>query len=318
FYREVKGIVLELTERCMATLEPGCVKLGVGRSRVAISRRKKSGTEVIMAPEPDAEIDDQLSVLALHDGQDRLKAILFSAGCHPTSMGAIYKISSEFCGNACMRLEQEFPEAIAVFMQGCAGDLRPRRSAADGRFHLCSPETMQAIGDDLAGEVMAVLRDGEFTAIEGPFRSTIGSLDLLTAEPDEDYLASLLAGEKGDYYRKAAERTVQAERNGIVKTKLPLYVQTWLLSDRAVLVALESEIPTGYSLRLKTEHADKTLIVLGYANGVYSYIPTRRILEEGGYEAEHPFTIGFKSRFALETEDRIVGEVLRQMTVLTE
>ncbi|MDF2725894.1 MAG: hypothetical protein K0Q59_5572, partial [Paenibacillus sp.] len=33
FYREVKGIVLELTERCMATLEPGCVKLGVGRSR---------------------------------------------------------------------------------------------------------------------------------------------------------------------------------------------------------------------------------------------------------------------------------------------
>jgi hypothetical protein len=126
-------------------------------------------------------------------------------------------------------------------------------------------------------------------------------------------MARLLEGAAGEYYRRAAQRTIRAEQNGMVKTKLPLYVQTWRLAERVALIALESEIPTGYSLRLKREYPGYRMLVLGYTNGVYSYIPTRSILEEGGYEADHPFTIGFKGRFAPETEDWIVDEIGRQM-----
>jgi hypothetical protein len=68
------------------------------------------------------------------------------------------------------------------------------------------------------------------------------------------------------------------------------------LSDNIRLIALESEVPTGYSLRLKTLFPDQKLIVLGYSNSVYTYIPTETILEQGGYEADHPLTAGMAKK----------------------
>ncbi|MDF2668256.1 MAG: hypothetical protein K0R67_562 [Paenibacillus sp.] len=314
YYRWIRDTVVALVKRCYAELQPGSLKLATGRTRAAISRRRMAEDGVQWAPAPDAEIDDELTVLTLTDEQDQVKAVLFNLGCHPTAMGSDnYLLSSEFVGHACKKLEEERAGEVVVFLQGSAGDLKPRHSVDGDGFKSCTPEEMRAAGDQLAGEVSQALAKGTFVGIEGPFRSMLASIDLNTAPPDELLMASLLSGESGEYYRRAAQRTIMAERSGIVKTKLPLYVQTWMLSERVVLVALESEIPTEYSLKLKRDYPDKLLVVLGYSNGVYSYIPTRKILEEGGYEADHPFTIGFKSRFVQETEELILHEVSRQM-----
>lgn len=314
YYRWIRDTVTALVERCYAGLQPGRLKLAAGRTRAAISRRRVTEDGVLWAPAPDADIDDEMTVLTLTDSEGRVKAVLFNLACHPTAMGPDnYLLSSEFVGRACQRLEDERPGEIAVFLQGAAGDLKPRHSAEGGRFKVCSTAEMQAAGDELASEVRRVLTDGAFAGIEGPFRSELASIDLSAAAPDERKMAQLLSGEAGEYYRRAAERTIKAEQRGVAKTKLPLYVQTWRLSEQVTLVALESEIPTEYSLKLKCGCPDRKLIVLGYSNGVYSYIPTRRILKEGGYEADHPFTIGFKSRFVPETEELILQEVSRQM-----
>lgn len=314
YYHQLKELVLELVECCYEDLQPGRLNISSGRSRAAINRRLVTENGVQWAPAPEAEMDDELAVLTLTDGRERVKVVLFSTGCHPTALGADnYLMSAEFVGHACVKLEEACPGSIAVFLQGCAADLRPRHSLDGDRFKPCSPEEMRAAGDELAEEVARVLREGTFAALEGPFCSKLISLELHSDTPDEERIARLLAGEAGEVIRRAFERSIKAERQRAVWTKLPLYVQTWRLSERTVLVALESEIPTGYSLRLKHEHPDKTLVLLGYSNGVYTYIPTRRILEEGGYEADHPFAIGFRSRFVAETEDRIVQEVNRQI-----
>lgn len=314
YYHWIRETVVALVERCYADLRPGRLKLAAGRTRAAVSRRRLTSEGVKWAPAPEAEIDDEMAVLTLTDEQERLQAVLFQLACHPTAMGSDnYRLSAEFVGQACARLEEALPGTTAVFLQGCAGDLKPRHSADGDRFKSCTAEEMQAAGDELAEEVRRVLNGGAFTELDGPFRSALASIDLAVAPDDDEYMVRLLEGEAGEYYRRAAQRTIRAEQNGTVKTKLPLYVQTWRLAERVALIALESEIPTGYSLRLKREYPDCRLLVLGYTNGVYSYIPTRSILKEGGYEADHPFTIGFKSRFAPETEDKIVDEIGRQM-----
>ena len=74
---------------------------------------------------------------------------------------------------------------------------------------------------------------------------------------------------------------------------------------------MDSEIPTAYSLRLKQLYADQNFIVLGYTNRSYTYIPTDSIIEMGGYEADHPLTIGYTGRFVKGTEKRILGEIDR-------
>jgi len=50
------------------------------------------------------------------------------------------------------------------------------------------------------------------------------------------------------------------------------------------MVALAGEVVVDYSLRLKAELAGSPVWVVGYCNDVFGYVPSLRILNEGGYE----------------------------------
>jgi hypothetical protein len=61
-------------------------------------------------------------------------------------------------------------------------------------------------------------------------------------------------------------------------------VQVWQLGNEITWVALGGEIVVDYSLRLKKELGRDRTWVTGYANDVMAYIPSERVLKEGGYE----------------------------------
>ena len=76
------------------------------------------------------------------------------------------------------------------------------------------------------------------------------------------------------------------------------------------MVFLAGEVVVDYALRIKWEIDADRLWVVAYSNDVPSYIPSRRILSEGGYEADFSMIFyGHPSRFAPEVEDRIVQTV---------
>jgi hypothetical protein len=63
-----------------------------------------------------------------------------------------------------------------------------------------------------------------------------------------------------------------------------------------------------YTLRLKRELAGDRLWVTAYANDVPCYIASKRVLEEGGYEAESSMTsYGQPARLAPAAEEQIVN-----------
>jgi len=51
-----------------------------------------------------------------------------------------------------------------------------------------------------------------------------------------------------------------------------------------VLVAMPGETVVDYSLRIKAELAGPAVWVAGYSNDVFGYLPSLRVLQEGGYE----------------------------------
>lgn len=76
------------------------------------------------------------------------------------------------------------------------------------------------------------------------------------------------------------------------------------------LIALTSEVVVDYSLRLKRElGGDSAVWIAGYSNGYFGYIPSKRVLEEGGYEA---------APWMPEIEERIVGKVHQMVRVLRQ
>jgi hypothetical protein len=69
-----------------------------------------------------------------------------------------------------------------------------------------------------------------------------------------------------------------------------------------------------YSLRLKREFDPARLWISGYANDVPCYIPSRRILAEGGYEAEQSLWYYDRpARFVGEIEDFIHAAATNQV-----
>jgi hypothetical protein len=84
-------------------------------------------------------------------------------------------------------------------------------------------------------------------------------------------------------------------------------------------VALSGEVCVDYALRLKRELGPERTWVAGYANQVPCYIPSDRVLAEGGYEAGWGSRLGravasgslliygWPVPFAPGLEDRIVS-----------
>ena len=82
-------------------------------------------------------------------------------------------------------------------------------------------------------------------------------------------------------------------------------VQVIQFGNDLTLVALGTEVVIDYSLRIKQELFDPegpAIWVAGYSNVYSGYIPSKRVLLEGGYEASRPYNP--------DVEERIIGKVL--------
>jgi hypothetical protein len=96
---------------------------------------------------------------------------------------------------------------------------------------------------------------------------------------------------------------------GLPKT-LRYPVQTWQFGDALAIVFLGGEVVVDYAIRLNNECDANRLWVVAYANDVPCYIASKRILKEGGYEADSSMIYyGRPTRLAPETEDLIVKTV---------
>jgi hypothetical protein len=76
-------------------------------------------------------------------------------------------------------------------------------------------------------------------------------------------------------------------------------------------VALGGEVVVDYGLRLKRElRGGRAVWVTGYANDVMAYVASKRVLAEGGYEADSSMIYyGQPTKWAPEVEEEIVGKV---------
>ena len=74
------------------------------------------------------------------------------------------------------------------------------------------------------------------------------------------------------------------DRDGSLPRSYPYPLQVWQFGQDLTLIALAGEVVIDYTIRLKKELGSEGLWVAGYSSDVFAYIPSRRVLEEGGYE----------------------------------
>jgi hypothetical protein len=297
--------IIETIVKAFAEQSPATLWAGEGTTDFAVNRRNNPQREVreLRAKgEPlKGPVDHSVSVLAVRGPDKTLRAVVFGYACHATTLG-LYQWSGDYPGFAQIALEQDFPGAVAMFHAGCGADQNPlpRRSIA-----LCGK-----YGFTLADAVQEVLKKPMRPI--GPQLGTaleLVELDFEKTLSREDLEAGL---KKNVYYKRRAERLLkQLDKGKSFAPSYPYPVQVWKFGDEQLWITLGGEVVVDYSLRFKAKYGPQTWVT-GYSNDVMSYIPSRRVWEEGGYESAAFYVYGQPAdRWAPDIEERIAKSVAR-------
>lgn len=318
-YDQIKQTLLRLVEHGYAHLQKGRMMRHTLELDTLISRRLPTEQGILMAPNPNQVIDRTLTVLTLTDMAAKLHAVLFHCGFHPTTLGAgNVQISADVPGYACAHLEQIYPGSMAMFMQGCAADVSWKRERDGLRSKPLDNDGVKAAGRVLA-ECIADLIERGSGQILPVICKAVQFVIPLQIIPWTRAERAAWAKNNGPYAQYVFDLQQELQVYNAEQQQWVLHAALVYLAPDMVWLALSDEIPSGYSMKLKQQFPALHWMVSGYSNGVYTYIPTAQIVQEGGYEAEHPLLAGFPGTFAIDTEDRIrhaVAEQLNSMAVV--
>jgi hypothetical protein len=300
---KIREQVFEAASEALGKLQPARLSFGQGKAGFAMNRRIFSPTGVRFGANPDGLVDDSVPVLRAETAEGEVRAVLFGYACHGTTLGGEYnQVGGDWPGYAQKYLEEAYPGATALFITGCGGDADPypRRKTAYVAEH----------GLEMAGAVAAVFSRG-MSPIRGALRSAFErvSLDLATPPTKEQWTQRL--NDKDAAIQRHARRNLEKlERGEALRMDYDAPVQVWKFGNDLTLVALSGEVVVDYALRLKRELGADKLWVAAYANDVFAYIPSVRILHEGGYEADYSmYFYDFPTRWAPTVEDALVKAV---------
>jgi hypothetical protein len=91
--------VMQIIEKVNNDLFDAKITYTPAKAHFGINRRLPQDGKICFAPYPDGYYDSDFPVLAIYDSENKLKALLYSYACHPTSGSCgLYKISSDFPG----------------------------------------------------------------------------------------------------------------------------------------------------------------------------------------------------------------------------
>jgi hypothetical protein len=268
YFDWLAATLVELVGQALGKLEPASLSYSHARCGFAMNRRTPTDSGYRNHPNPDGPVDHTVPVLRVGAANGTLRAVMFGYACHNTTMG-FRKWLGDYAGYAQQYFEQDHPEVTAMFMMGCGADQNP--------YPRSELNYAQMHGRSLATAVEAALEVGQTTPrhqrpLHGPLRSALETVDLAFTESD--------------------------------RPDVPYPVQVVRFGNELCMIFLGYEVVIDYSLRLKSELTaanGPAIWVAGYSNAYSGYIPSKRVLLEGGYEAGRPWQPTL--------EERIVGKV---------
>jgi hypothetical protein len=288
-------------------------RIGLGKAkvdRVASNRRilgpdgkaKASRTSATKSKavrdEPEGLIDPWLRTLSFWD-DDRPLAALHYYATHPMSYYGDGRVSSDFCGLARRKRQEEAPDVLQVYFNGAAGNVTAGKYN-DGD-HANRPVLRDRIYDAMTAAWAATERH--------PIAGWEWRVEPVTLPPRSE--PSFGAEES----RKAlADPKASPARRGNAAFQLAWLARagrpidlTCLDLGRALVLHLPGEPFIEYQLEAQRLRPDAFVCVAGYGDGGPGYIPTAHAYGEGGYEP----TVALVGPQSEEILNRAMARLLR-------
>ena len=295
----------EVIGSAIANLAPADLAFDQGLAGVAVNRRRSRGPE---SRALGGQVDQDVPVITVKSGSD-LKAILFGYSCHTTALGGL-SINGDYAGFAQLELEKSFPGSVALFVQNCGGDANPLPRIRGKDKDMEATELARMYGNILAEAVRQVVAS-KMTPLSGPIHAAMGRTELMLQPGIPlDELKQRLPNLTGMPRREFEHFIRQYETLGTPPDRIQYPIQVWRFGSGFQFIALTGETVVDYSLKFKAAYGWNTTWVCGYNNDLTSYVPSHRVLKEGGYEgATGMFEYGHRAPYTETVEELIAAKV---------
>ena len=300
YVRETTDRIVAAIGQALAKLEPARLSYTSARCGFAMNRRLVTDSGVRGRPNPDGPVDHSVPVLRVDSADgEKLRAVVFGYA-HNTVLG-FYDLNGDYAGWAQHYLQEAHPDLTALLVIGCAGDQNPYPR----RTH----ELAQQHGRTLSNSVEAAL-NAQSKSLDGPLRTALETTSLSFAKGPGRAELHQQAESKSVALQRHARRLLRHfdKGDGFIKEyAYPVHVARF--GDDLTLVGLAGETVVDDSLRLKLELAGPSVWVADYCNALPTYIPSLRVLREGGYECgDHRRYTNFAAPFDESIERRIISK----------
>jgi neutral ceramidase len=292
FADRLAEIIVEAIGQSLDRLGPTTLRIADTRVSFAANRRGA-----------DDPIDHSVPIL-IAEGV----GIVFGYACHNTTMPpADCLYSGDWAGFAAEELERQYPRHVALFLAGAGADQNPTKGTADvsrAHGHALADAIIQSECSELIGEIRSA-----FAEVKLDFQA-LPSIESIKADRSSD----------DQPRRTKAEFLLDALRKGHkFDASYPCPIQVIRFGDQLLLIAIGGEPVIDYAANLKREFAGggKLVWIVGYANDMFGYVPTPRVLRGGGYEGTRsvlwsalpmPFTESVEER-VMDTARKLVKQL---------
>jgi neutral ceramidase len=312
FREQLEGTMIRLGREALAALAPAILAWGTGWTTFGVNRRNNPEADVPAlraAGRLQGPVDPDVPVLRVTTPEGGLKAVVFGYACHPTVLQTS-AWNGDYAGYAQAALERRHAGAIALFFAGCGADANPLPRGTLALAESYGERLAATVNEVLAAPMNPIVGESKsaYAVIELPYERVPARAELLAeAEHRRPGAPSYETG--GQYTRLRARHLLEVmAQRGQLAPAHAYPVQVWQLGRDLTWVALGGEVVVDYSLRLKRELGPGTWVG-GYSNDVMGYIPSERVLREGGYEGARSMIVyGHPSPWAAGLEDKIVAK----------
>ena len=270
YTQKLQSDLIALIGKALSEMQPARITWNKARCGFAMNRRRDytlppDHPNANKAPNPDGPVDHEVPALRIEAPDGTLRATLFGYACHNTSLG-FYNWCGDYAGFAQEYLQEHRPGFTALFLMGCGADQNPYPRRSDVVPGVTDLELSMQHGRSLSNAVeMALVVNPR--PVQGPIRAAYEEIKLSYAKAgraDHDYP-----------------------------------VQVIKIGNDLTFITLGSEVVVDYSLRFKREFAGAAGVwVAGYSNDYTGYVPSLRVLKEGGYEAAAGWAESVEQRIA--------------------
>ena len=294
-------------DRAFLNQHRGTLQFGSVQGEWNISRRLQKDGKMYFRPNPDGECEKNLYLLKLNDESGRMRALVMNFACHASNLfaDAYHSISAEYPGRLCQRIEGEFYGCTALFFQGFGSDAKLKAGMKSSAFQQISYDECDEVALSMTARIRNQLLQGKMETLPVQLGSRVFQIELpldIRARSFYEEQSAYYSGTPGKRFCPKQSEGIQDGRNLLwacadyvldhydeLPETVTLNCGVIRINSRFYIASMGGEPGCNIGSVLRENLGEARVLCFGY-NDAIAYIPSDKMIREGGYEAEGSVT----------------------------